>query len=141
MAKFGALAFIVALVKLQAANSHELLTKYVQKPKSLHFDFNFNSITNMVNDLCNNQLAAYQVGLEQNVRWARTIRDAWGKVPAGLLSGNYFDLGSFDQCIDVSYYSNDVGEIAGQHCTLMIPYNLEMNPMDPISRLAAPSRS
>lgn len=117
--------------------SHEFFTESSQQlRKNLDFNFHFN--TNISNRLCNSHLAAYQYNLAQNELWARTIRDSWGKVPAGMLSGNYFDLGNFDQCIDVRHTSDEVGEIVGQHCTLMIPYDLESSPE---SRLAAPSRS
>lgn len=31
-----------------------------------------------------------------------SVLDAWGKVPAGILSGNYFDLGAFSQCFHIN---------------------------------------
>lgn len=109
-------------------------TQQLKKSFNLNFDFN----TNMSNHLCNSHLAAFQDSLEQNVLWARKLRDSWGNVPSGMFSGNYFDLGNFDQCIEVLHVSNDVGEIVGQHCTLMIPYDLESS-LEP--KIATPSRS
>lgn len=118
-------------------DSHKSFSKSFQhENKNLDFNFNFNP--NSSNQLCNSHLVAYQNDLEQNVLWARMIRDSWGKVPSGMFSGNYFDIGNFDQCIDVRHISKDVGEIAGQHCTLMIPYDLEPKAE---TKLAAPSRS
>lgn len=134
---FSHLACVFLLVELQRVSSQNQHTKSVTEPK-LHFDFHFDTSSNISKEVCNSQLTAYQYGLEQNVLWAQTMRDAWGNVPSGLLSGNYFDLGNFDQCIDASYYSSEVGEIAGQHCTLMIPYSLNVNMA---SKLTAPSRS
>lgn len=29
------------------------------------------------------------------------VVDAWGKIPSGLLSGNFYELGSFSQCFDI----------------------------------------
>lgn len=139
MAKYFAIStfLFVFLVTLQMANSHSLFrNSSEQLNKQLDFNFNFSTIIS--NDLCNSHLAASQDSLERNVLWARKIRDSWGKVPSGLFSGNYFDLGNFDQCIDVRYVADDVGEITGQHCTLMIPYDLERNTE---TKLAAPSRS
>lgn len=31
------------------------------------------------------------------------VADAWGKIPTGILSGNLFELGNFDQCLDIAY--------------------------------------
>lgn len=129
----------ILIIELQRVNSNEVFVENdVQKSvKQLHFNFNFN--TNVSNHVCNKQLAIYQESLQQNAMWARLIRDSWGNVPSGLFSGNYFDLGNFDQCIDVTYHSTEVGEITGQHCTLMVPYDLEVNPE--AAKISTPSRS
>jgi hypothetical protein len=58
--------------------------------------------------------------------WARKFRDSWGKFPSGIFSGNYFDFGHFDQCIDFHHFSDDVSEIKGQYCVLMFPYQHRM---------------
>lgn len=45
------------------------------------------------------------------------VIDTWGKVPTGLLSGNSYDFGHYDQCVDLAYQvAQDV--IEGQHCQL-----------------------
>lgn len=140
MAKYYCLisgCFFVIFVLKVVNSRHEFITNS-SRQLSKKLDFNFNFSTNISNHLCNSQLAACQDSLEQNVLWARKIRDSWGKVPAGMFSGNYFDLGNFDQCIDVHYMSNEIGDLTGQHCTLMIPYDLEPNSE---IKLAAPSRS
>lgn len=31
--------------------------------------------------------------------------DSWGKLPSGLLSGNMFELGDFDQCLGIDQSS------------------------------------
>lgn len=129
--------FVFVTLSVERSSGHESFAKYLGNLETrLHFDFDFS--TSISNELCNRHLAAYQNSLQRNELWARTMRDSWGKVPSGLFSGNYFDLGSFDQCINVIHSSN-VGEIAGQHCTLMIPYDLDVN--NPETRLATPSRS
>lgn len=133
MAKFFIIILTCLCVLLESQATHS----YVALRQNLDFNFNFN--TSISSHLCNSQLAEVQDSFERNELWARQIRDAWGKVPSGMLSGNYFDPGSFDQCIDVRHYSNEAGTIAGQHCTLMIPYDLEPN--NPELRLSVPSRS
>lgn len=77
------------------------------------------------NDLCDTQLQYIEKNLKEGALWARQLNDAWGKMPAGMYSGNYFDFGSFDQCIQFKHESSTVGEIRGQHCTIMFPYDLE----------------
>lgn len=44
--------------------------------------------------------------------------DAWGKFPSGVLYGNFYEYGNFDECINVYKDSNqeDVGVVAGQYC-------------------------
>lgn len=61
--------------------------------------------------------------LAQNLPWARRMRDAWGNVPSGIFSGNLFDFGSFDQCVEIRQ-PTEVGEIVGQHCTVMLPFDV-----------------
>lgn len=61
----------------------------------------------------------------QGSLWARKFRDSWGRFPSGLFSGNYFDFGHFDQCINFQHYSGAVNEIQGQYCLLMFPYDLK----------------
>lgn len=101
---------------------------------------NLNSVTKEVsNGLCNRQLSYFLDGLDRNVLWAREMRDSWGNVPSGLFSGNVYDFGSFDQCINFRHYSMDVGEISGQHCTLMIPFDLR-DSNEQISKFMPPSR-
>lgn len=75
------------------------------------------------NSLCNRQLNHFQENLEWKTLWARKLRDSWGSFPAGTFSGNLYDFGNFDQCVGFHHLSNEVGEILGQHCTLLIPFD------------------
>lgn len=87
-----------------------------------YFGLDFHQLAS--SDLCSRQLKYFQTSLDQNARWARLMHDAWGSIPSGIFSGNLFDFGNFDQCVNLQHESS-VGEILGQHCTLMIPFNLE----------------
>jgi hypothetical protein len=75
------------------------------------------------NDLCVQQLNFFRENLDQRALWARRLRDSWGNFPSGVFSGNLYDFGNFDQCINFRHDSREVGEIVGQHCTLLIPHN------------------
>lgn len=101
------------------------------------FDLKFNAIE--PSELCNVQLNYFQENLDRNVLWARRMRDAWGNFPSGIFSGNLYDFGSFDQCIELQHYSEAVGEIIGQHCTILIPHNLH-DESDRLAKFMPPSR-
>lgn len=55
--------------------------------------------------------------------------DSWGKVPSGLLVGNTYDLGNFDECYDIRHTSinSNIGDIQGQYCLINveIPFDVE----------------
>ena len=42
--------------------------------------------------------------------------DAWGKIPSGILRGNTFELGNYDQCVEIKHESKKIGNIQGQYC-------------------------
>lgn len=42
--------------------------------------------------------------------------DAWGKVPSGILAGNLYELGNFDQCLSIEQSVVNAGRIRGQYC-------------------------
>lgn len=102
---------------------------------NLNFDLRFSPIS--TKELCNRQWMFFQDNLDRNVLWARKMRDAWGNIPSGIFSGNVYDFGSFDQCLNFEHYNEVSGEIIGQHCTLLIPFDRD----DPttMSRMTVPS--
>ncbi|XP_055613166.1 nose resistant to fluoxetine protein 6-like [Uranotaenia lowii] len=104
-----------SLVQLQSL-SRDFLTFLGQQALS----WNLTDPSYASQDLtCLNQLAQLDVDLRNSDLWAVNMYDSWGKAPSGLLFGNVFELGSFDQCRRVSY-ANYFGSIEGQHCTLII---------------------
>ncbi|KAB0798817.1 hypothetical protein PPYR_06697 [Photinus pyralis] len=61
---------------------------------------------------CSQQLKQYITDLTQGKPWALRMLDAHGKIPSGILDGNFFELGSFDECINI-----DEGHLlAGKYC-------------------------
>lgn len=50
---------------------------------------------------CFIQLDAIERGVRNLEEWSMMILDSWGKIPAGIMSGNYFDLGAFSQCFHI----------------------------------------
>jgi hypothetical protein len=73
---------------------------------------------------CEVQMKYVDENFEMQFVWARRMKDAWGRFPSGVYSGNLVDFGSFDQCIDFKHESATVGEIKGQYCLLFFLYEL-----------------
>uniref|UniRef100_A0A2M4B423 Putative secreted protein n=1 Tax=Anopheles triannulatus TaxID=58253 RepID=A0A2M4B423_9DIPT len=73
--------------------------------------------------LCDRQLAALLAGLQAKELWSLEFGDAWGKWPAGVLAGNFYELGHYDQCVGLRYdtSSPSVGTIEGGYCLLTVP--------------------
>lgn len=46
--------------------------------------------------------------------------DAWGKIPSGILLGNYFSPGNYDQCLAINNdkftSTSTIEQISGQYC-------------------------
>lgn len=46
--------------------------------------------------------------------------DSWGKLPSGILSGNLFEIGSYDQCVKIAETS-----FTGQYC--LSTFNIDIS--------------
>lgn len=51
--------------------------------------------------------------------------DSSSKLQSGILSGNYIDLGNFDECLSATYKTSDIGQINGQYC--LIRHQIDVN--------------
>lgn len=49
--------------------------------------------------------------------------DAWGKFPSGILLGNQFEFGSFDECLEINNNENQLTFI-GQYCLAQVKITL-----------------
>lgn len=88
-------------------------------------------------DICNQQVGF----LQENRRtlWALEMLDSWGNFPpSGSFSGNRFDFGNFDQCIELRSDPSPVGVVVGQHCTLLVPHQRYANEIS--AKFMPPSR-
>lgn len=91
-------------------------------PGSMNFDL----AAFPANELCVQQVAFLQEN--QRALWVLEMIDSWGTFPpSGTFSGNLFDFGNFDQCIELRTELTPVGVIVGQHCTLLVPHNHHEN--------------
>jgi hypothetical protein len=44
------------------------------------------------------------------------VLDSSAKLEAGILAGNLFTIGNFDECIGVTEVQTDLGPFSGKHC-------------------------
>ncbi|KYB28128.1 hypothetical protein TcasGA2_TC034672 [Tribolium castaneum] len=72
---------------------------------------------------CEQQLGEYLANLSLNESsWALQMLDATSKIPSGILSLNFGEMGDFDQCINVKTTTN-TGIILGKYCLGFISIN------------------
>ncbi|EDW98154.1 nose resistant to fluoxetine protein 6 [Drosophila yakuba] len=70
--------------------------------------------------LCLSDLAALMTGLSNGQYWALKMFDAWGSKPSGLLTGNMYDLGNFDECLNINKEVSLGRTIQGKYCFLSV---------------------
>ena len=66
------------------------------------------SFSNNQSTACERDLQILILAASQRELWALKVFDAWGKpLPAGILKGNIFWLGNYDECVDELYQENN----------------------------------
>ncbi|XP_017128893.1 nose resistant to fluoxetine protein 6 [Drosophila elegans] len=63
--------------------------------------------------LCLSDLTAVMMGLE-------SVLDSWGSIPSGLFTGNVYDLGNFDECLNIIKEVSQGRTIQGKYCFLSV---------------------
>lgn len=46
--------------------------------------------------------------------------DSWGFIPSGVLTGNLYDLGNFDECVNIRAAGSQASTIRGKYCFLTV---------------------
>ncbi|CAF2129145.1 unnamed protein product [Rotaria magnacalcarata] len=81
------------------------------------------SFTTNQSTICEQELEILINATLQRELWALKVFDAWGKpLPSGLLKGNIFWIGNYDECVDQLYTTNNKSyvrqPIDTQYCAL-----------------------
>ncbi|CAH2096590.1 unnamed protein product [Euphydryas editha] len=63
--------------------------------------------------------------MTRNFSVALQFIDASGKIPNGILMGNFVDLGNYHQCLDIRYLIDELN-IEGKYCMIRVPLNLNL---------------
>ena len=62
------------------------------------------SLSNNQSAECDRDLQVILQAVEKREQWALKLLDAWGKpLPSGLLKGNVYWVGSYDECVNPMY--------------------------------------
>ncbi|XP_034127394.1 nose resistant to fluoxetine protein 6-like isoform X3 [Drosophila guanche] len=71
--------------------------------------------------LCLADMAEFMQALTTGKLWALNMIDAWGSIPSGVLFGNQFHFGNFDECVEISKEITSSHRINGKYCFLIVP--------------------
>ncbi|KAH8241180.1 hypothetical protein KR032_001439 [Drosophila birchii] len=70
--------------------------------------------------LCHSDMTQFMTALKTGELWALRMIDAWGSIPSGLLTGNSYDLGNFDECLNIKKDISETRVIRGKYCFLTV---------------------
>ncbi|XP_052838930.1 O-acyltransferase like protein-like [Drosophila gunungcola] len=117
--------FLCGLALISAVQSQEedVLKSFVAELTKDFQDFTFNNFEAIDSELpteedqlCLQDLAALTAGLQRGQMWALKMMDSWGSNPSGLLTGNVYDLGNFDECLNVRREVSQNRTLQGKYC-------------------------
>ncbi|KAH8247743.1 hypothetical protein KR038_009248 [Drosophila bunnanda] len=70
--------------------------------------------------LCLSDWTQFMMALKAGQYWALKMIDAWGSIPSGILTGNAYDLGNFDECLNIKKEVSLGRTIRGKYCFLSV---------------------
>ncbi|XP_069123539.1 nose resistant to fluoxetine protein 6-like [Argopecten irradians] len=79
---------------------------------------------------CYGHLQTIVSGLMARKQWAMKMIDATAKLSSGLMDGNLFWPGSYDECLSV----NAAGKFDGRYCTATIPFAPVLGDLIPMAQ-------
>ncbi|XP_016976451.1 nose resistant to fluoxetine protein 6-like [Drosophila rhopaloa] len=113
-------------ISVSQSNEEDVLPdlNHLEKLRSLEFEFakgfqDFGAIDSELpsdDDRCIEDMAALTAGLQKGQLWALKMMDSWGSTPSGMLTGNFYDLGNFDECIKIRTEVSQNRTIQGKYC-------------------------
>ncbi|XP_048511652.1 nose resistant to fluoxetine protein 6-like [Athalia rosae] len=68
------------------------------------------------NEDCRNQCKLMMSGIRNLTSWAVKFYDASGKFPEGVLGGSLYQLGNFDECLQIGQSDDAPPGVYGQYC-------------------------
>ncbi|XP_060877768.1 O-acyltransferase like protein-like [Metopolophium dirhodum] len=68
------------------------------------------TIQHVGSSACQRQVDMYVRNLQNYTDWAVRMAESWNRHPIGILAGNKYHMGNYDECVDVNY------PVKGQYC-------------------------
>ncbi|XP_026849662.1 nose resistant to fluoxetine protein 6 [Drosophila persimilis] len=65
---------------------------------------------------CLEDLALTMQDLSSGGIWTLRMFDSWGSLPSGMLYGNMWDLGNYDECLNVDHAVSASHSVRGKYC-------------------------
>ncbi|XP_018562596.1 nose resistant to fluoxetine protein 6-like [Anoplophora glabripennis] len=98
-------------------------TKSIPNINNLNFPYNLQIIKEVLkqlkNDKCVRDTTLILEGMTQHDRWALEMFDSFPKFPVGIIYGNHYQMGNFDECVGVERLlkeEEDEIQLQGQYC-------------------------
>ncbi|KAH8337649.1 hypothetical protein KR074_002751 [Drosophila pseudoananassae] len=83
---------------------------------------------------CIYDLVLLAVGISSGEYWALKMFDSWGKFPSGILKGNLYELGSFDECLNTkNILPEPYKSVTGKYCFLSVTPSLLLGSTNPFA--------
>ncbi|KAH8268343.1 hypothetical protein KR026_005457 [Drosophila bipectinata] len=123
----GVLWFFGLITSLQFVNT-DVLQEYelvkILSPLGAHFfdhfhDESLRRVSSKANSECTADITEVQNGISSRRAWALKMMDSWGFIPSGILTGETFDLGNFDECLSIAHVTESNRKIIGKYCFLV----------------------
>ncbi|KAH8337675.1 hypothetical protein KR074_006563, partial [Drosophila pseudoananassae] len=70
---------------------------------------------------CSADMKVVVEALRTRSPWALKMLDSWGSFPSGVLYGTFYDLGNFDECLNVHQEISSSQTVLGKYCFMGIP--------------------
>ncbi|KAH8347528.1 hypothetical protein KR059_012044 [Drosophila kikkawai] len=138
MANIVALIFVCGLIRFAAAEPKDTGVlqdfQHIKQLRSLGFMFAEQVLNDTTPDfglqqprlptqedlLCLSDWTQFMSALKTGQYWALKMIDSWGSIPSGFLTGNVYDLGNFDECLNIRKEVSLGRTIRGKYCFLSV---------------------
>ncbi|KAH8247742.1 hypothetical protein KR038_009247 [Drosophila bunnanda] len=139
MANIVGFVFLCGLVLIRAAQPREDVLQKLQDISQLRslglafaeffkditlddLDIRMPRLPTEADELCHSDMSQFMTALKTGEVWALKMIDSWGSIPSGLLTGNTYDLGNFDECLNIKEGISESRVIRGKYCFLEVSF-------------------
>ncbi|XP_017046377.1 nose resistant to fluoxetine protein 6 [Drosophila ficusphila] len=106
--------------ELQLAH-HRLSVLKTTLPQRIDYEKIDTRVISTDDSQCQADMTELLGGLKSGSYWALKMLDSWGSFPSGLLYGTFYNLGNFDECINIHEAISSSQTIQGKYCFMAVP--------------------